>query len=87
MQTLQPGHIRAILDPQVFAVYTGVAIRGLSYKRIDGAWRIIVKGTKRDGSLVYSLFAAVELEDAIHKLLTLLSSKGGMRYWHPDKYG
>lgn len=86
MPKLQPGHVRMIVDPQVFATYTGKAFRGLSFHKVADGWRVILKATKRDGTFVYSLFAAGELEDAIHGILTMVSSKGGERYWHPDRF-
>ena len=86
MPELRPGHVRMIVDPQHFAYETGVALRGLSYLRKDNGWQTILRGQRRDGSFVYSLLVAVELEASITGLLELLRSKEGQRYWYPDKF-
>lgn len=86
MSDIFPGTLKVILDPQRFAYETGVTLRGFSASFKPDGWQVIFRGTKRNGSFVYCLYVAVELEDALQGLYWSITGKGGQRYWYPDKY-
>lgn len=86
MKKLQPGTVKSILDPQEFAYQTGVNLTGFSVSLKPEGWQAIFRGTKRNGSPVYCLYVAVELDRAIQGLFQAVTNKGGSRYWYPDKW-
>ena len=83
---LTPGEIRALVDPHDFAYYTGLPLRGISYTLTPQGWQVIFRAIHQTKGPVYCLYVAVDLETALRGLLTMVSSKGGSRYWYPDKY-
>lgn len=84
--TVLPGHVALLLDPQVFAYYTGLVYRGVALKRQEDSWRLIFYAERIDGTPVYAFFAATVLQDAVEVACRAILSKDGRRYWHPDKY-
>ena len=84
---LKPGYVAMLLDPSEFAYRTGKALRAISIQRKPDCWQIVLRAGDHNGGALYSLFAAVTLSEALERALSALSSKGGSRYWHPDKYG
>lgn len=86
IHVLQPGTVRCMTEPQLFAQETGVTLRGFAVSLKPAGWQVIIRGTRRGGDRVYCLYVAVVLEDAIQGLFDSITGKGGKRYWYPDKY-
>lgn len=86
MKVIHPGTLKSLLDPQEFAYQTGVSLRGFSVTEYPDGWQAIFRGRTRQGKPVYCLYVAVDLEATLQGLFQSITSKGGSRYWYPDKY-
>lgn len=83
---LTPGTFRCLTDPHLFAQETGVSLKGMSFTKKANGWQVILRGNRRGGQPVYCLYVAVVLEDALQGLFEMITTRGGKRFWYPDKF-
>lgn len=75
-----------VLDGKVFAWYTGLPFRGLTITQYSTMWNVVLRATNRQGVNVYAMVRVHDPLEGLGQLMEMLSSKGGSRHWHVDKY-
>jgi len=87
IMSMQPVRIfHFVLDEKEFAFVTGVAFRGMTISQHSAWWNVVVRGYQRDGTPVYARTVGPEIDGTVRDLLLALSSPGGGKLWHFDRY-
>jgi hypothetical protein len=78
--------LHVVLDEQEFAYLTGVSFAGLSVNLSEDGYRVVVRGTTRQGDAVYAVSVGEGLSDVVVALLGALGGRDGGGYWRPDRF-
>jgi len=74
------------VSPKDFAWATGKVLRGITLKRKDDGWLVVVRATTKRGSPVVSFASGKVLRKVWANWLDICMDRHGELMWHKDKY-